>query len=94
MSSVGSLLLFSVFGDFFSGLIIPVPLMPETLKRFVYLLPFRYTSDLPFRIYAGNIGTQEAVISIGVQLLWIGIIVTFGRLWMNKALRRVIIQGG
>jgi ABC-2 type transport system permease protein len=94
MSSVGSLLLFSVFGDFFSGLIIPVPLMPEALKRFVYLLPFRYTSDLPFRIYAGNIGTKEAVISIGVQLLWIGIIVTFGRLWMNKALRRVIIQGG
>lgn len=94
MSSAGSLLLFSVLGEFFSGLIIPVPLMPESLKRIVYLLPFRYTSDLPFRIYVGNIGTEEAIISIGVQLLWISTIVLLGRQWMKRALRRVVIQGG
>ena len=68
--------------------------MPEALKKVVYLLPFRYTSDLPFRIYAGNIGTREALISIGVQLVWIVVIIGLGRLWMNKALRRIVIQGG
>lgn len=94
MSGIGSLLMFGVFGEFFSGLIIPVPLMPEPLKKLVYILPFRYTSDLPFRIYAGNIGTKEALISVGVQLLWISIIVICGKLWMNRALRRVVIQGG
>lgn len=94
MSPTGSLLIFSVFGEFFSGLIIPVPLMPEMLKKVVYLLPFRYTSDLPFRLYAGNIGIREGIISIGVQLLWIGIIIGLGKLWMNKALDKVIIQGG
>ena len=94
MSPTGSLLIFGVFGEFFSGLIIPVPLMPDLLRKIVYLLPFRYASDLPFRIYAGNIGTREAVISIGVQLLWIVMLVSLGRLWMNKALRRVVIQGG
>lgn len=94
LSSTGSLLIFGVFGEFFSGLVIPVPLMPEVLKKIVYLLPFRYTSDLPFRIYAGNIGSSEASISIAVQLLWILIIITAGRLWMNKALKRVIVQGG
>jgi len=94
MSGVGSLLIFGVLGEFFSGLLIPVPLMPNFLKNIVYLLPFRYTSDLPFRIYAGNIGTKEALISIGVQLLWIIIIITGGRLWMNKALKRIVVQGG
>jgi ABC-2 type transport system permease protein len=94
MSGMGSLLIFGVFGEFFSGLVIPVPLMPDALKTIVYLLPFRYTSDLPFRIYAGNIGLQEALISIGVQLLWIAVIVNVGRLWMNKALKRVVVQGG
>lgn len=94
MSPTGSLLIFGVFGEFLSGLIIPVPLMPETLKKIVYCLPFRYSSDLPFRIYAGNIGTKEAILSIAVQLLWILLIVILGRLWMRRALKRVIIQGG
>jgi ABC-2 type transport system permease protein len=94
MSGVGSLLIFGVFGEFFSGLIIPVPLMPDTLKRLVYILPFRYTSDLPFRIYAGNIEIKEALLSIGVQLLWISVLTVFGKLWMSKSLKRVIVQGG
>ena len=94
MSAVGSLLIFGVFGEFLSGMIIPVPLMPDILKKIVYLLPFRYASDLPFRTYAGNISTKEAILSIGVQVLWITILVTLGKLWMKKSLKRVVIQGG
>lgn len=94
MSATGSLLIFGVFGEFFSGLIIPVPLMPEVLKKIVYILPFRYTSDLPFRVYCGNIGIKEGVMSIGVQLLWIAIIVLLGKVWMNRALKKVVVQGG
>jgi ABC-2 type transport system permease protein len=94
MNATGSLLIFGVFGEFLSGLIIPVPFMPEFLKKIVYILPFRYTSDLPFRIYAGNIGINEALKSIGVQLFWIITLVLLGRLWMKKALRRIVIQGG
>lgn len=94
MSPTGSLLMFGVFGEFFAGLIIPVPLMPDILKKIVYFLPFRYTSDLPFRIYAGNIGINEALISICVQFIWITILIILGKLWMNKALKSVIVQGG
>lgn len=94
MSPTGSLLIFGVFGEFFSGLIIPVPLMPEALKKLVYILPFRYSSDLPFRTYAGNIGIKEALLSIGVQLIWIFILVIIGKLWMNRALKRIVVQGG
>jgi ABC-2 type transport system permease protein len=94
MSPTGSLLIFGVFGEFFSGLIIPIPLMPEVLKKFVYLLPFRYASDLPFRIYAGNIGIQEALVSIIIQFAWIIALVVIGRFWIGKALKRVTVQGG
>lgn len=94
MSPTGSLLLFGIFGDFFSGLIIPVPLMPQALKTIVYLLPFRYVSDLPFRTYAGNIGMEEALLSIGVQLIWIAALIFLGRLWIAKALKRITVQGG
>lgn len=94
LSPTGSLLLFAVFGEFFAGLTIPIPLMPKALQIITYALPFRYTSDLPFRIYAGNIGTQEALISIGVQLVWIALSVSVGKLWLKNALKRVVIQGG
>jgi ABC-2 type transport system permease protein len=94
MSPMGSLLIFGVFGEFFSGLIIPVPLMPQGLKQLVYVLPFRYTSDLPFRIYAGNIGVGEALSSIGIQLLWILAVLIIGRLWMKRTLKRIVVQGG
>lgn len=94
MSGIGSILMFSVFGEFFAGLVIPVPLMPKVLQKIVYVLPFRYTSDLPFRIYAGNIGTKEALISVAVQIIWIALIVSLGRLWMKRTLKKVVIQGG
>lgn len=94
LSPTGSMLLFAVFGEFFAGLTIPIPLMPKTLQVITYCLPFRYTSDLPFRIYAGNIGTKEAVISIGVQVMWIVVTILLGKYWMQNALKRVVIQGG
>jgi len=94
LNETGSLLLFSVLGDFFAGLTIPVPLMPYPLKVLAYILPFRYTSDLPFRIYAGNITINEGCLSIGVQLIWIILLIYFGRLWLKKSLKKVVIQGG
>ncbi|WP_425449038.1 ABC transporter permease [Dethiothermospora halolimnae] len=94
MSPVGSTMLIGLIGEFFAGMLLPVPLMPNMLKKVAYILPFRYASDLPFRIYAGNIGIKEAIISIVVQLLWIVIIVGLGKVWMNKALKRVVVQGG
>lgn len=94
LSPTGSLLVFGVFGEFFSGLIIPIPLMPEALKKAMYFLPFRYTSDLPFRIYAGNIGVKEGSLSILVQILWIVLLVIIGKLSMKKALKHVVVQGG
>lgn len=94
MSPTGSLLLFSLIGDFFSGLIIPVPLMPAILKKTAYILPFRYYADLPFRVYAGNIDSKEAIVSIGIQIFWICILMLLGRLWMRKALKKVVVQGG
>lgn len=94
MSPMGSLLMIGVFGEFFAGLIIPVPLMPPWLQPIVYTLPFRYTSDFPFRVYSGHIPAAEALWGILVQLVWLAALLWTGRLWMRRALRRIVIQGG
>jgi len=94
MSPVGSLLIFSVIGEFFAGLIIPVPLMPEPLQKIADLLPFRWTADFPFRVYSGHIPVQEAIMGIVIQTVYTIILIWLGRAALNHVLRRVAVQGG
>jgi ABC-2 type transport system permease protein len=94
LSPAGSLLMFGVIGEFLAGMVIPVPLMPSWLQNIVYVLPFRWTADFPFRVYSGHIPKEEALIGIGVQLVWFIVLVGLGRLAMAKALRRVVVNGG
>ncbi|GGG64122.1 ABC transporter permease [Paenibacillus radicis (ex Gao et al. 2016)] len=94
MSPAGSLLLFSVFGEFFAGLVIPVPLMPEWMQKIVYVLPFHWTADFPFRVFTGNIGIEEASTGLLIQLIWLAALVAIGYFTMKKALSRIVVQGG
>lgn len=94
MSPTGSLLIFSVLDEFFAGMLIPIPLMPEWLQKIAYILPFRLASDLPFRIYSGNISVADGIKGISVQLMWLLALVLVGRVLLNKALKRVVVQGG
>ncbi|KIL35054.1 ABC transporter permease [Cohnella kolymensis] len=94
MSPVGSTLMIGAFGEFMAGLIIPVPLMPEWLQKIAYSLPFRWTADFPFRVYSGQIPAHDAAWGILVQLVWLVVLVTLGKMLMNKALRQVVVQGG
>lgn len=94
MSPTGSLLIFSVLGEFFAGLIIPVPLMPDWLQKIAYVLPFRWTADFPFRVYSGHIPQNEAIIGILIQLAYILCLVWLGRLALNNILKKVVVQGG
>ncbi|WP_062104941.1 ABC transporter permease [Bacillus niameyensis] len=94
MSPVGSLLMFGIVGEFFAGLTIPIPLMPEWLQKIAYLLPFRLTADFPFRVYSGHIPQQEAIEGIIIQIIWLFVLILFGKLAFKQSLKRVVVQGG
>lgn len=94
MSPAGSLLLFSVFGDFLAGLVIPVPLMPHWMQQIVYVLPFHWTADFPFRVFTGNISKAEALTGLCIQFVWLVALITVGKFAMDRALRRIVVQGG
>lgn len=94
LSPVGSMAFVGILGEFFSGMTLPVPLMPDWLQKICYILPFRWTADLPLRIYSGNIGLSEAVLSLGVQLAWIGILAGAGWALMERVSRKAVLQGG
>lgn len=77
-----------------AGGFIPLPLMPDTLQKIGYLLPFRLIGDLPFRVYSGNININDALLNIMFQVIWIVILVFIGKAILKFALKRVTIQGG
>ena len=86
--------IFMVISDLLSGLVIPIPFFPKYFQNIVNFLPFRYVGDFPFRLYVGNISFNNGLIGIVIQIAWIVIIFTIGKLLMNKALKRAVIQGG
>lgn len=82
------------FADILSGLVIPIPFFPPILKFISAYLPFQYISDLPFRIYNGNIGISDGLMGILVQFIWIFITIMIGYTLLNISLKRVEVQGG
>lgn len=73
---------------------IPVVLLPMIIQKATYYLPFRLVSDLPFRIYSNNIGIHEGLMAIGLQLIWIVVLIFIGNMIVKRALNKVFIQGG
>ncbi len=86
--------IFMVLSDILSGLSIPLPFFPNTLQKIANILPFRYVSDFPFQLYVGNISINSGLIGIGMQIVWIIILVILGRILMSRALKKAVIQGG
>lgn len=77
-----------------AGSIIPIPLMPEAFVKVLNFFPFRYVSDLPFRIYIGNISTSEGLVQIAIQIVWITTLIFLGKVAMHKVQKKIVVQGG
>ena len=86
--------IFMVISDILSGMVIPIPFFPKYLQNISNILPFRYITDFPFRLYVGNISIDQALNGIIIQIIWIIILILLGRLITNKALKKAVIQGG
>ena len=80
--------------ELLSGEYIPVALLPLFIQRGTYFLPFRLILDLPFRLYSNNIGVVEGIGSIGLQIVWIIILIMIGDVIVKESLKRVFVQGG
>ena len=83
-----------IIADIFAGAIFPLPLMPKIVQSLSTYLPFRFISDLPFRVYSGNIAIPVALKSMRLQFIWLVILITLGQIIMKVALSKVCVQGG
>ena len=94
VSPMGTKIIVTTVGDFFAGVIIPIPFFPDWLEPLFYALPFAYMQSSPFLIYSGQMPIDTAWLCVLGQLAWLVILTATGKLILTKALKRVVVQGG
>jgi len=94
VSISGMINLSLVLAQIFTGQFIPVALMPDPVQRVIYLTPFAYIGDFPFRIYSGNLVGADILTGFCVQAFWIVTLFAAGNLLLRGGLKKVVSQGG
>ncbi len=94
ISPSGLRMLFMSVVEFLSGSIIPIPFMPDSVRRLAELLPFAGMMNVPFRIYSGDLRGAAMYDAMGLQIFWMSVMLVAGKLLCKMAERKIIIQGG
>ena len=94
MQPQGLRIIFSAMSELLCGNLIPLPFFPEKLTKLIELTPFASVSNVPFRIYSGNISGNEIFNCISLQVFWLVVLVLTGRMLISNALKRTVVQGG
>ena len=77
-----------------SGMVVPLPYLPEWTQAVLEIMPFAGLIDTPFRIYSGHLAGAAAVQALAVQAAWVVALVAVGHRLLARGLRKVVIQGG
>jgi ABC-2 type transport system permease protein len=94
VSGDGIVIVMSTAVSLLSGLIIPLPLLPDWAQPVLRWLPFAGIFDLPFRIYTGHIAAGDVVVVLARQIGWTLALVGFGRWLLGRGMRAIVVQGG
>lgn len=80
--------------ELFSGLLLPISFFPRFAQKIMAVMPFQYISYVPMLIYLGKLHGRSLARAIGVQILWVAILLAIGDGLWRWSTRKVIIQGG
>lgn len=55
----------------FSGVMIPIALLPSILQNLALILPFRYTLSFPAEVLLNRLTTFDLALGFAIQILWL-----------------------
>ena len=94
LDQTGVRTLSGVLAIFLSGMTLPLVIFPEPLRSIALALPWASYLQTPADIWLGQ-RTGGAVLSgLGLQLLWIAVLLTLCQVVLGAATRKVVVQGG
>lgn len=94
LSPQGLRILFLSITDLLAGALIPIPFFPKQIQYILELLPFASMQNVPLRIYSGNMSVPQMQKAVVLQLFWLIIVTTAGKLLYRAAEKRITVQGG
>lgn len=77
-----------------SGNLLPLALLPDAWQAALLVQPLAGVMDIPARIYFGQLGGAHMFAALGLQCLWIVLLVATGHAAMGRTMRRLEVQGG
>jgi len=75
-------------------LIIPIDLLPSSLKSFLEYLPFKYYVYFPYKILSGTVSFNECMWNLFILIAWIAGIFFFIRFFWKKSIKNYTAAGG
>ena len=90
----GAFLIIRMFSQFASGALIPLWFMPAWLATPLAFLPFSAQVFIPLSIYSDTDPGWHTVGDLGVQLLWVVVLVALTWTVWRRAIRRLVVFGG
>jgi ABC-2 type transport system permease protein len=94
MLNTNALNIYQFVMNLMSGAIAPLWFFPDWFRAVSAVLPFQNILNTPLSVYVGRTSVSAAVPLIGVQLLWIAILMMLTRLMWRRAASSTAIEGG
>ncbi len=79
---------------FFSGMLIPLAIMPDGLRTLAMVLPFSQVVYLPISVLSGLTALSELPRIWLIQLAYLAILLVLSRVIFRRATRVITVQGG
>jgi ABC-2 type transport system permease protein len=90
----GVLTLYMVASNVLAGLIVPVHWFPGWMRALAEATPFPSMLQAPVDVISGRVEGVDAFQTVAVQAIWLVITLVLGRVVLQRALRRLVVQGG
>lgn len=78
----------------FAGQLVPTVLLPEIIRKASFVLPYRYMLGFPIEILLGKLDNKQILFGIGLQCVWILIVLTLYSFIWRKGIKHYSAVGG
>jgi ABC-2 type transport system permease protein len=80
--------------ELFSGLLVPIDWFPQSFQYISSFLPFKYIAFVPISLYLGRVDMSLAIRALLIQLIWVILLFTAGRILWFMCRKKITIHGG
>jgi ABC-2 type transport system permease protein len=83
-----------VFINLLSGFLVPLAFFPSSIRSLVQYLPFAGMITIPANIFLERLAVTEILAALAQQIIWVAVLIAAAQLFLQHAVRKLVVQGG